>query len=79
MLFSGASSVTWQPPPDTPPSLPLVVSVNASFERLLGSWYLITVTANPDKVDEAIKACQVTAKIPTGLLCLLPLCVRYVG
>ena len=38
-----------------------------SFDRLLGSWYLITVTANPDKVDEAIKACQVTWK-PVGYL-----------
>lgn len=40
-----------------------------SFERLLGSWYLITVTANPDKVDEAIKACQVTAETFIDILC----------
>lgn len=37
-----------------------------NFDRLLGSWYLITVTANPDKVDEAIKACQDTLRDMNG-------------
>eukprot|EP00752_Nemacystus_decipiens_P009435 g8434.t1 len=37
-----------------------------NFDRLLGSWYLITVTANPDKVDEAIKACQDTLRDMSG-------------
>lgn len=40
----------------------VLVSCVVSFDRLLGSWYLITVTANPDKVDEAIRACQVWCK-----------------
>ncbi|CAN0171830.1 unnamed protein product, partial [Discosporangium mesarthrocarpum] len=40
----------------------------SSFERLQGSWYLITVTANPDKVDEAIKACQDTIRAMSGAL-----------
>ncbi|CAM9843317.1 unnamed protein product [Pylaiella littoralis] len=37
-----------------------------NFDRLLGSWYLITVTAIPDKVDEAIKACQDTLRDMSG-------------
>lgn len=32
----------------------------SSFHRLLGRSYLITVTANQDKVEETIKACQDT-------------------
>lgn len=45
-------------------NISLVVVFAFSFDRLLGSWYLITVTANPDKVDEAIKACQVRRNTP---------------
>lgn len=31
-----------------------------AFERLMGSWYLVTVTANPAKAEAALQACKDT-------------------
>ncbi|CAM9324431.1 unnamed protein product, partial [Phaeothamnion confervicola] len=39
-----------------------------SFERLRGSWYLVTVTANPANAQAALAACQETLRDMAGSL-----------
>jgi hypothetical protein len=33
-----------------------------SYERLQGSWYLVTVTASPANAEKALQACKDTIK-----------------
>jgi len=43
-----------------------------SFERLLGSWYLITVTASPQNAQLALQACRETIRDLTTMLPITP-------